>query len=211
MNLLDHSLPTKITVLVGPRSSGKTRLLTHMKRGLDRRGVPISYLNCRQVARPSTDVISAFMLQNAIPQLLSILAKASVTFEAPVGKVQLSPFAGLAPDRAMAASTAGSSKTADMDSILNYYRELLLKIAAIPGAPRPMLVVDEANRLMQWEGDDKNLQRLLDFCVSVTKESNQAHVLLATSEAFFMDWIAAGELSTSPTSSLSLLCIDCIC
>lgn len=56
--------------MVGPLNSGKKRLLTHVRTVLESDGVPVSCLNCRRVAQPSAGVVNAFMLLDAIPQLL---------------------------------------------------------------------------------------------------------------------------------------------
>ena len=46
-----------------------------------------------------------------------------------------------------------------------------------------LLAADEANVLMEWREEDKGetqLRQLLRFFVNITKESNRAHVVLAT-------------------------------
>ena len=51
---------------------------------------------------------------------------------------------------------------------------------------------DEANRLMEWCGDDKgetDLKDLLSFFISATKEESRAHVVLATSDFFLLEWL----------------------
>ena len=57
--------------------------------------------------------------------------------------------------------------------------------------PVPVIIVDEAHRLAEWE-DKKALQQLLDFFVHLTKEACLAHVVLATSDAFLASWLDAG-------------------
>jgi ATPase domain predominantly from Archaea len=57
-----------------------------------------------------------------------------------------------------------------------------------PGDPWPVIVIDEANVLMDWE-DKKSLKALLAFFVRVTKQEQLAHVVLATSDTFFLQWL----------------------
>lgn len=203
--------PTSILVVLGPRNSGKTRLLAHLKDVLDEKGVPVSLLNFRQVARPTGDVISAFLVADAARKLVekspaqssaalaawlqAMLSKALVTFELPAGKVQLSPFAGLAPGSATVAAFSTSGQFPPVDFSFDNYQGMLQKNKATPGAQLPVIIMDEANELMNLpEEAQKDLQRLLRFLVFITKEANLAHVVLATSRSSFRDWIAAGKL-----------------
>ncbi|KAF6265761.1 hypothetical protein COO60DRAFT_1266184 [Scenedesmus sp. NREL 46B-D3] len=57
----------------------------------------------------------------------------------------------------------------------------------------PLLVIDEANKLMAWQGHyDTELQQLLSFFVAITKANNRSHVMLATSEYGFLAWLNKG-------------------
>jgi hypothetical protein len=55
----------------------------------------------------------------------------------------------------------------------------------------PVLVIDEANKLMRWSGQhDSDLETLLSFLVRISKEgSGRCHVLLVTSEFGFQWWL----------------------
>ena len=59
------------------------------------------------------------------------------------------------------------------------------------GDPRPVIIVDEANALMEWE-DTKSLNALLKFFVYVTKQEKLAHVILATGDTFLTQWLESG-------------------
>jgi hypothetical protein len=51
---------------------------------------------------------------------------------------------------------------------------------------------DEANALIEWKEEDKGevqLNQLIRFFVKVTKEDNRAHVVLATSDFFLLEWL----------------------
>lgn len=51
---------------------------------------------------------------------------------------------------------------------------------------------DEANRLMKWREDDEGgtqLEELLCFFVFITKQAKRAHLVLATSDFFLVEWL----------------------
>jgi hypothetical protein len=61
---------------------------------------------------------------------------------------------------------------------------------------RPVLFIDEANKLggiSEHPGDigSKALRSLLDWCVLNTKQEGRFHVVFASSDSFFMDWLGA--------------------
>ena len=60
------------------------------------------------------------------------------------------------------------------------------------GDPWPVIIIDEANALMEWE-DKKSLNALLKFFVYLTKQEKLAHVILATSDTFLTQWLESGE------------------
>ena len=53
------------------------------------------------------------------------------------------------------------------------------------------LAADEANVLTEWreEGGESQLRHLLRFFVAITKEQERAHVVLATSDSFLLEWL----------------------
>ena len=57
--------------------------------------------------------------------------------------------------------------------------------------PWPVIIIDEANALMQWE-DKKSLNALLACFVYLTKQEQLAHVILATSDTFLTQWLESG-------------------
>ena len=81
-----------------------------------------------------------------------------------------------------------------MQSIMDLYKRLVQDSAAARARgvaqPFPVIIVDEANRLMAWE-DKRALQQLLDFFVHLTKEASLAHVVLSTSDSFLTTWLDA--------------------
>jgi hypothetical protein len=59
------------------------------------------------------------------------------------------------------------------------------------GDPWPVIIIDEANALMEWK-DKETLSALLKFFVYLTKQEQLAHVILATSDTFLTQWLDSG-------------------
>jgi hypothetical protein len=58
-------------------------------------------------------------------------------------------------------------------------------------------LADEANNLMKWNEQDKKEpqpKRMLDFLVAISKQNNQVHVLLVTSDYFLVNWLKGSKL-----------------
>ncbi|KAL4551262.1 hypothetical protein Ndes2526B_g05561 [Nannochloris sp. 'desiccata'] len=63
---------------------------------------------------------------------------------------------------------------------------------------KPVIVLDEANKIMKWrESDPSNpqLEALFDFLIQVSKQLNLVHVILATSDYFLVGWLAGNGLT----------------
>ena len=59
-----------------------------------------------------------------------------------------------------------------------------------------MLIIDEANKLMQWSSSSPvQLDNLLSFFVKITKQDERCHVLMATSEFGFQAWLSTGRIT----------------
>ncbi|KAL4542072.1 hypothetical protein Ndes2437B_g06389 [Nannochloris sp. 'desiccata'] len=57
---------------------------------------------------------------------------------------------------------------------------------------KPVIVIDEANNLMDWKELDPaepQLESLLAFLVAISKQLNLVHVVLATSDYFLASWL----------------------
>jgi hypothetical protein len=57
--------------------------------------------------------------------------------------------------------------------------------------PWPVIIIDEANALMEWK-EPETLSALLKFFVYLTKQEQLAHVILATSDTFLTQWLDLG-------------------
>ena len=76
-----------------------------------------------------------------------------------------------------------------MDAYLKLVKDAKQKRKA--GDPWPVIIIDEANALTEWKGVE-TLSALLKFFVYLTKEEQMAHVVLATSDTFLMQWLESG-------------------
>ena len=85
---------------------------------------------------------------------------------------------------------ASPPESSAMKTVLDAYTRLVTQARAkrAPGDPLPVLIVDQANKLMTWD-DEKTLKALLAFFVMLTKETQLAHVVLATNDAFLAQWL----------------------
>ena len=78
-----------------------------------------------------------------------------------------------------------------MDAYVKLVKEAKQKRS--PGDPWPVIIIDEANRLTAWK-DKESLEQLLAFFVYLTKQEQLAHVVLATSDTFLVEWLESGVL-----------------
>ena len=85
------------------------------------------------------------------------------------------------------------NKPTPLNTIIEAYSKFAkeAKQKRAPGDPWPVIIIDEANALQEWE-DAKSLKALLKFFVYLTKEEQLAHVVLATSDTFLVEWLESG-------------------
>eukprot|EP00891_Asterochloris_glomerata_P009325 jgi/Astpho2/9325/Aster-07265 len=100
---------------------------------------------------------------------------------------------GLSPGSLVASDAPTSSV---INSLIGAFGALLETRSAASGSP-PVTCIDEVTVLMDWyEGDralQTDLQALLRFFVQITKETQRAHVTLATSEYRFLTWLTESQ------------------
>ncbi|EFJ18825.1 hypothetical protein SELMODRAFT_419624 [Selaginella moellendorffii] len=127
-------------------------------------------------------------------------------------KSQLNPFLAAAAEYAktiptvdnVAASAGGLSehiqaveRTPDTDfqALLKSICGLLFswrRLASRKDAALPTLIIDEAHRLLEWSlapKEQQHLRTLVAYFIMVTKERQEANVILCTSEDFFRFWL----------------------
>jgi hypothetical protein len=74
-----------------------------------------------------------------------------------------------------------------------------------------VIIVDEANELMSWqESDPTEVRNLLSSLVVVSKQQQQCHVVLATSDYGFKDWLTEGR-SRVVCGHVCLCVCMCLC
>ncbi len=76
-----------------------------------------------------------------------------------------------------------------MDAYLKLVKEAKQKCKA--NDPWPVIIIDEANALIEWK-ETETLNALLKFFVYLTKQEQLAHVILATSDTFLTQWLDSG-------------------
>ena len=93
------------------------------------------------------------------------------------------------------------NKPTPLQVIIGAYSKLVkeAKQKRSPGDPWPVIIIDEANRLTAWK-DKESLEQLLAFFVYLTKQEQLAHVVLATSDSFLVEWLESGACSLRASS-----------
>ena len=143
---------------------------------------PILYLDCR-----GTDISSPEKFANAIRQLVAGDAGlknwwAGVKIKLPGLELDLEkifePAAGKPPMESI------------IDSLTTFFE------ATRPLPYKPVIIIDEANVMMDWHDDPgrTQLKALLRFFVKTSKEDHLAHVVLASSESFVIDFLETGKM-----------------
>jgi hypothetical protein len=150
---------------------------------------PVLYLNCR-----GKDVTSPQGFANAIRELVTEDAGLQNWWkklgEAVEGdKLKLPGY-----EKNLGNVFRPAADKAPMASIIDSLTEFLEATRPLPY--KPVIIIDEANKLMRWRGDPGHtqLRDLLDFFVKTTKEDHLGHFVLASSESFVIDFLEKGKL-----------------
>lgn len=207
--------PSSITLIVGPRSAGKSALLSEY---MQRRGLAGSKCladgRAGQLASPTalaTELQRAALpkfVQQLFPPKTTILKTLQRAFDATQEKLKwggseitISFKAFSAVLQAFQGGSNQAEQAMPLQDVIDVYMALinLWKQRQLDGSLEdttpPLLVLDEANKLMMW-GDEHQKDRveLMDFFVKITKEKKLCHVVLATSEYAFQGWLSDGEV-----------------
>eukprot|EP00898_Chlorokybus_atmophyticus_P000573 jgi/Chlat1/1516/Chrsp12S02034 len=205
---LCSGLPQGISVILGPRNCGKTKVL---KAFVKRRGLEgtRSYIDCRKTPMRTPQDMAASLSRLPLPTFGDLLPRNAII------KALRTRFPGLLRrllERASVTSELGlysftTNALADyfwgkpveptsLQSVLDAYDALLeawekaREEGMLKATGTPVLVIDEANVIMDWSGKyPEDLKTLLAFLVSNTKQDQRAHVLLATSDSAFINWV----------------------
>ncbi|GAX81148.1 hypothetical protein CEUSTIGMA_g8581.t1 [Chlamydomonas eustigma] len=211
--------PSQILVVLGPRSCGKTALMSsHFSKRWD-----TVYINCR--------VFDATTPQYFVKEVLTVLMDKMPTL---IEEKDWEQLIRSLPTKIVAGLASGLKSTmngAEMTSwtfspielvksimsvdpakneepgmnalmkafqfLLDVWEEAIIKkyggIAPGEIMRRPVIVIDEANVMMGWNKNyPEDMGTLLRFFVSITKEQKRSHVFLVTSEYGYQTWLSAG-------------------
>ncbi|WP_035265616.1 ATP-binding protein [Desulfosarcina sp. BuS5] len=168
--------PNSILFLYGPKSSGKTtlmyRLFEHMEA---EKGYKINFLNLRKIfLTTSDDFIDAFFKSSSSGNGLKTGTRRKYSL---FGLFKLDAF------------TEKMLKKRQEDPFLVMEREFqrLLKKGI-----QPVVIIDEFHKLDGLYLPDKQkrlMVELMNFFVAMTKESHLCHVIIASSDAFFIEQV----------------------
>eukprot|EP00898_Chlorokybus_atmophyticus_P005014 jgi/Chlat1/5513/Chrsp360S05324 len=200
--------PQGISVIHGPVNCGITKVL---KAFVQRRGLKgtRSYIDCRETPMRTPEAMADALATLPLPAVFSRLPQ-KVTVE--LAKRNIFPAKLLRQILEKVSVTSklgwislGTSTLVDrlvgqppnsLQSVLNAYDALLdawetaRKQGTLTAMGYPVLVIDEANVIMDWSDKySADLKTLVMFLIRNTKQERRAHVILATSDSAFLNWM----------------------
>ncbi|KAG7673868.1 hypothetical protein KSW81_007051 [Nannochloris sp. 'desiccata'] len=188
-----------VTVLVGPRNCGKSRLLEELLRQYEQQNIGPLFLKIDARFTPvrspdevskalvsKLDTVKIERIKNSIGRnrfislLTSLKIKVKLSSSLPFFKSDLE--AELAKEL--------REDEGKLEPTINKFDKILEALQPLPR--KPVIVIDEANDLMDWKEPDPlqpELKQLLAFLIGISKQKRQAHVVLATSDYFLANWL----------------------
>ncbi|GAX86106.1 hypothetical protein CEUSTIGMA_g13519.t1 [Chlamydomonas eustigma] len=204
--------PSQILVVLGPRSCGKTALMSsHFSKRLD-----AVYINCREfdattpqyfvkkVLKVLMDKIPTDWEQLKMSLPPKIVAGLASAFESTMKGAEMTSWTFSLSElvKSIMSGDPEKYKELDMNVLMEAFqllldaweKEIIKESRGIdPGEimRRPVIVIDEANVMMGWNKDyAKDMGTLIRFFVSITKEKKRSHVFLVTSEYGYQTWLS---------------------
>ncbi|KAG7674525.1 hypothetical protein KSW81_000175 [Nannochloris sp. 'desiccata'] len=179
-----------ITVLVGPRNCGKSRLLENLSQQYEAQQIGPLFLKIDARFTPvcTPDEVAKALL-NALETRKIQKVMSYVSTSLPLLS-SISINAGLVTISLGELFTKLSGREVKLEEAINKFDKLLEALE--PLSVKPVIIIDEANKLMSWKEPDPlqpELQRLLDFLIGISKQKLLAHVILATSDYFLANWL----------------------
>jgi AAA+ ATPase superfamily predicted ATPase len=165
--------PSEILFWHGPKSSGKTTLLYKLFEQIQQEDeLDIKFLNLREVWLGSYhDFLDAFFVtEDADSKEKSIQAKISVGIFSITSDVK----------------NKMAQQNADPFTIMKTeLSELVMK------GKKPVIIIDELQALegIYYNGQRELIHEILNFFVAMTKESHLAHVIISSSDGYFVDTV----------------------
>ncbi|KAG7674122.1 hypothetical protein KSW81_005963 [Nannochloris sp. 'desiccata'] len=185
-----------ITVLVGPRNCGKSRLLENLSQQYEAQQIGPLFLiiDARFTPVCTPDEVSKALLNaletRKIQKLMSYVSTSLPLLSS------ISINAGLVTISLGGLFTKLSGREVKLEEAINKFDKLLEAVGAL--SVKPVIIIDEANKLMSWKEPDPlqpELQRLLDFLIGISKQKRLAHVILATSDYFLANWLTQAGMT----------------
>ena len=174
LNLYINKKPTEILFLHGPKSSGKTTLLYHFLEDLKKRQkIDVKFLNLREVYLGNyTDFLKAFFEIDYNKGKEGI--KERRKYNLGVFKLEVEAMKGL------------EEKKLDPFVIMKTELQKIVKKEI-----KPIIIIDELQALREIYINSQRLliQELLNFFVAMTKESHLAHIIISSSDGYFIDQV----------------------
>ena len=168
--------PNAILFLYGPKSSGKTTLMYRLFEQMEaEKSYKINFLNLRKVFLTSyDDFIDAFFKSSVAEKGLKTGTRRQYSL---FGFFKLDAF------------TEKMLKKRQEDPFLIMEREFQ---RLVKKGIRPVVIIDEFHKLDGLYLPDKQkrlMVELMNFFVAMTKESHLCHVIIASSDAFFIEQV----------------------
>ncbi len=163
--------PESILFLYGPKSSGKTTLLyrfidTH----LNSKHYDIKHFNLREMLLVNyQSFLQAFFERKISEQVKELRQYARNVFK-------------------MSVETIKGLEKRELDPFVVMKREL---VKLVKKGKRPVIIIDELQALddIYFNGQRELLKELFNFFVAMTKESHLCHIIIASSDGYFIDRI----------------------
>jgi len=166
-----HDEPNNILFIYGPKSSGKTTLLMKfIDMHLNNKDFNIKHFNLREVLIANyTDFIQAFFEIDYSKEKQEL--KQRIQYSLKVFKLSKEIKKSL------------ENKTLDPFAVM---KKELIKISK--NGKRPLIIIDELQALedIYINGQRELIKELFNFFVAITKESHLCHVVIASSDGYFM-------------------------
>jgi len=161
--------PNSLLFVYGPKSCGKTTLISKfIKQHLDHRKFAINYLNLRQVLVYNfQSFLDSFFVKTTKDKVKEIVAGITMN----IGFFKLN-----VDDEAIMKKNP-----------FKVMQEQLIK--AQKKGIQPVIIIDEIQTLknIYFNGEQNLLDKLFNLFVSLTKEIHVAHVILLTSDSYFIE------------------------
>lgn len=166
-----HEEPKNILFIYGPKSSGKTTLIYRfIKEHIENKHYDIKHFNLREMLLVNYEsFLKAFFERKP-----SETVKETRQYDLKVFKLAVETIKGL--------------ENRELDPFVVMKREMEKHIKK---GKRPVIIIDELQALeaIYFNGQRELLKKMFNFFVAMTKESHLCHVIIASSDGYFIDRI----------------------